>query len=379
MPDARLVISLILSVALHAAAAVAILLDDSHKNTPPTPPPWQHDPENQIEFPPPPPPPPQHRLGITESRNASVAWIGFDNPTPHAAPQGSVDQAALELAAATSTPSPTPTPTTPPSEPTPENPQPQDQPEPDPPTPATLATNTEDDAESDQSPQSDRDDPLLPFAIAADIQNNQAEPTTENPIPLAIAAAARQLEAAIARARQLPEQNAAEETQQPTTQTAQDSNPNQQQPNPTPPPQTPPTPPQPTQPPADGPPAPNTNPSDRESDPSAIARSFTYQPGRPLAVEGLEIRTVRPQFDALTRLSGIARNPIVVIGFGRDGRAWDAQITRSSGHNEVDRQIRLTALRWTAAGKALADLPADANPASDQHARLNVQIEIILR
>jgi len=372
VPDARLLISLILSVALHAAAAVAILLDNSHQSRSQAAQHWQQDPDAPLQLPP--PPPPQHRLGIAESRSASVAWIGFDTPSPHAAPSGDLDQAALEIAAAPPPPPPSPqtqsqSPPTQPADLATHDPD-RSQPSPAQDNQPTTETSETDQADQNQAPPDEIDTPFIPNAIALDIPDPTSEPTT-NSIPLAIATAAQQLEAAIARTREVLEAQAAPTP--PAPQSTTQTNPSQP---------TPPSPDNPEQPSTariDAPPARDATPADRESDPSAATRSYRYIPGRPVAGEGLEIRTVRPQFDALTRLSGIAANPVVVIGFGHDGRAWDAQLTTSSGNPEIDRQVRLMALRWTAAGKALEQLPKNANPATDRAARLNVQIEIILR
>ena len=98
--------------------------------------------------------------------------------------------------------------------------------------------------------------------------------------------------------------------------------------------------------------------SDRESDPTSTIEvpAALWRTGRPLAARGLELRPVRPQFLTLSRISGIARNPIGEIVLGRDGIPQVARIVRSSGNPGVDEAIRSALFKWRASGAPLAKL-----------------------
>jgi hypothetical protein len=98
--------------------------------------------------------------------------------------------------------------------------------------------------------------------------------------------------------------------------------------------------------------------SDRESDPTSTidVPAALWRTGRPLAARGIELRPVRPQFLTLSRISGIARNPIGEIVIGRDGVPQVARIVRSSGNPGVDEAIRSALFKWRASGAPLAKL-----------------------
>lgn len=98
--------------------------------------------------------------------------------------------------------------------------------------------------------------------------------------------------------------------------------------------------------------------SDRESDPTSTIEvpAALWRTGRPLAARGIELRPVRPQFLTLSRISGIARNPIGEIVLGRDGIPQVARIVRSSGNPGVDEAIRSALFKWRASGAPLAKL-----------------------
>jgi hypothetical protein len=98
--------------------------------------------------------------------------------------------------------------------------------------------------------------------------------------------------------------------------------------------------------------------SDRDSDASVVSRKAKYfRNGRVEAGEGLEIRTVRPQFTLFAQAFARPRNPVIEILFGKDGRVRSVKVMRSSGYpSEVDDAIVTAAYNWRASGKALAEL-----------------------
>ncbi len=99
-------------------------------------------------------------------------------------------------------------------------------------------------------------------------------------------------------------------------------------------------------------------PGDRDSDAFSVTRTGVFRNGRVEAGEGLEIRTVRPQFTLLTRVTAAPGAPRVRVVFGKDGRVKDAKIMRSSGYAlEIDEPVLAAVFNWRASGHALRDLP----------------------
>ena len=112
-----------------------------------------------------------------------------------------------------------------------------------------------------------------------------------------------------------------------------------------------------------GPPAPQEpqtgDQSDRESDPTSIidVPPENWRTGKPLAAEGIEIKTRRPVLTELTRLTSALRNPIVEIRFDRTGIPRQTRILQSSGDSRIDGPIMDCLYRWRASGKKLQALP----------------------
>jgi hypothetical protein len=115
--------------------------------------------------------------------------------------------------------------------------------------------------------------------------------------------------------------------------------------------------------------------SDRESIATALKQAVTVRPGRPLAAQGLKIKTVQPEWELTTRLTTSPRNPVMRIRFGRDGKVKNAGFLRgySTGYKSVDEPLRDAIYRWTAEGKALQELAAD-----DPEAAITITVRIIL-
>lgn len=97
--------------------------------------------------------------------------------------------------------------------------------------------------------------------------------------------------------------------------------------------------------------------SDRDADPVMLTDSpLPVRPGRVLAADGIEIKTVRPDFSLSTRLTSMPFNPVVRITFNPDGSVYEATIIQSSGYNDVDGPLLTSLYRWRAGGERIAKL-----------------------
>jgi TonB family protein len=94
--------------------------------------------------------------------------------------------------------------------------------------------------------------------------------------------------------------------------------------------------------------------SDREADP-ASAQPAPVRPGAVKTGRGLELKTVRPNFGIVARVSSIPRNPVVSITFDREGKVTNARIRRSSGYPNVDGPILNSLYKWRAEGPRLEE------------------------
>lgn len=103
--------------------------------------------------------------------------------------------------------------------------------------------------------------------------------------------------------------------------------------------------------------------SDRQSDAaSTVRRQATYRNGRVDAGEGLDIRTVRPEFSLVARTLTNPRPPKMEIVFAGDGTVQDVRVLETSGYaRDIDDRIVAAMYRWRASGKALAELSAAGN------------------
>ena len=99
-------------------------------------------------------------------------------------------------------------------------------------------------------------------------------------------------------------------------------------------------------------------PADKESQPTSVIEVTPdqWQLGKPLAAQGLEIKTRRPVFTVLTMMTAAPGNPLCEIKFDRDGIPKSASIVRSSGDQRVDDAILACLYRWRAEGSKLLSL-----------------------
>ena len=116
--------------------------------------------------------------------------------------------------------------------------------------------------------------------------------------------------------------------------------------------------------------------SDRDSDPTALAGTIDVVPGHPAAHKGLEIKTVRPKWLTLTKMTTSPDNPLVIIKFRRNGTVMEADFLngQGTGFKSVDGPLLDAIYAWRASGEALNRLPA-----TDPDATLEVRIRVILR
>lgn len=118
------------------------------------------------------------------------------------------------------------------------------------------------------------------------------------------------------------------------------------------------------------------DPADREA-PAVTANPVKNADlGRPLAAEGLNIRTVRPTFSNVTLATARPRNPVVQIDFRQNGIPIRVIVIESSGHEQVDTDIRTALYRWRASGAALEQLPDPED--QEKPAFVSIKLQIIL-
>ncbi len=121
---------------------------------------------------------------------------------------------------------------------------------------------------------------------------------------------------------------------------------------------------------------------DRQSPASSRVRPVRVRPGRPVAMQGLTIRTrVPPEFSIPTSLLAAGRRPVYAVSFAADGTVKMVRVVRSSGDPNVDEPGRNALYAWTAEGEALQDLPRgealDGMPPDDPRRFVTVYIELV--
>ncbi len=87
-----------------------------------------------------------------------------------------------------------------------------------------------------------------------------------------------------------------------------------------------------------------------------MKRAATFRNGRVEAGQGLDIRTVRPIFTAVTRALSFPSPPIVEVKFSRAGVVEHVRVIRSSGYDDVDGPIVNAVYQWRASGKVLSTI-----------------------
>jgi hypothetical protein len=271
---------------------------------------------DDFSTPPQEPPDDSVKLGIDESTDSSMTWIGYDEYEEHLAALAETEQAAFTDSTMGGTP----------SEPAS--------------SPAPAAETQPPDNAQDESGETN--DPLA--EIEAWLEASQVGPGPPAGEPTDPVAETQALEDLLdSLERMLSE--------------APDPQPRQQA--------TPPQPPAPQQPAqpseTDAPPTPPgepADPSDQESD-ATSTRDVPLDDiklGKPFASHGLRIKPRRPEFTTLTMLTAAPNNPLAELRFRRDGKPQRVRILKSSGDARIDEGILNSLYRWRASGKKLQEL-----------------------
>ncbi|MDZ4753686.1 MAG: hypothetical protein SGJ11_04230 [Phycisphaerae bacterium] len=268
-------------------------------------------PEPELEPEPEPPEDPPLQLGVDGGDPTAASWLGLaDDLIEHLARQAETDQAALDLnpaGGAAGSPAEAPAEPEPVVQPEPE-PAPEPVPEPTPePTPEPLP---------EPAPAPDPD----PAPATAPVPPPAVTPAPPRPFLL------------------LPlsrPQDAPRDDHQPT----------------------PPVQPATAGPPNPAPPA-EGELSDRESDATSILSvpPNQWKNGRPIAADGLTIKTRRPKFTILTMVTSSPRNPVVEVVFAPSGKPAKYGFLRPSGFADIDGPILDAIAGWRASGEPLAKL-----------------------
>lgn len=295
---------------------------------------------------------PQLRLGLEESTIASINWLGFEEPTEHAAPVlFDLDQAALAREAS--------------------NPAP-----PDPAIaqnrPTSPTADPVDPGQAEASASATGEETTAAAAPAGAVENVESAPATaaESPVVISVPEEGPWVDPAAE-----PQPIEGPPTPETTKQTEALTSPRPQpetQPNTQP--ASPSAAPQGPAVPTATPPSPLATPDDRDSTPAAKEISLTLDRiGKPAAGEGIEINTVRldSQDKAVRFLAGSVRDPVVMMEFRREKKGPatvstvsfeqveqpnGTVIVRNTGNADIDRILRLNIYRWTATGKAIDEL-----------------------
>jgi hypothetical protein len=99
--------------------------------------------------------------------------------------------------------------------------------------------------------------------------------------------------------------------------------------------------------------------SDKQSAATSVidVPASLWKNGKPLAREGLNIKTRRVELTTLTQVSGNYRNPQCDIYFDHTGKPVQVKIVESSGLKDaVDEPVVDTLYRWRASGKQISQL-----------------------
>ena len=333
-------------------------------------------------------PPPEIHPGIEQSRQVTINWLGFEDPTPHSATVAETDQAALSPVASGVPEAPEPV-----QEPTPEFAA--AVPEPGP-TEATEASEpvevaeANDDAETVEAtviveapaepsePEVASEAPASSATLAESggVDTGDAAETEAAPIlavrresteqaasrlfrTLSRAASRAQramMDAQIARAARIAQELQASLSAQAALNESESEHVS----------------------PAVSPPpgAPREAiASEKDADATSRTKIVEWEPGKPPAVEGLDITTVRPRWTMTTRLMSVPRNPLVRMEFRKNGTVVRAVFLdkQDTGYSDVDGPLLDAIYAWTAKGRALEALPAD-----DPKAVVPITMRIIL-
>jgi hypothetical protein len=310
-----LLLGLLVSLVLHAAVLVPALVGVmTGKTASPGRLLARFEPEDFFE-----PPEEQEQevqLGIDESTESTMTWIGYDEYEEHLAALAETEQAAFTDSTAGSTPSEAASSPAPAAEPQP--------------------------PDSAQAESGETTDPLAEFeAWLEATQTGPGPPVGEPTDPAAQTQALEDLLESLERMlSEAPDPQPRQETAPPQPpKPEQPAQPSEADAQPTPP----------------GEPA---DPSDQESDATSTrdVELDNIKLGKPFASHGLRIKPRRPEFTTLTLLTAAPNNPLAELRFRRDGKPQRVRILQSSGDARIDEGILNSLYRWRASGKRLQEL-----------------------
>ncbi|MFZ4574305.1 MAG: hypothetical protein ACOYN0_07890 [Phycisphaerales bacterium] len=111
-----------------------------------------------------------------------------------------------------------------------------------------------------------------------------------------------------------------------------------------------------------------------ESDAAALRESIAVEPGKTLAREGVQIRTVRPRWSTTTRVTAVPRNPLIDVTFDSTGRVAKAAFApgKNTGYAAVDGPLLDSIYRWRASGSKFAEAVAEKG-------KLSLRFKMLLR
>ena len=360
-----LLIGLVFSVVFHAAVLLPILIDVSTNDSPER----FVELASAIEPPAPEPEAQQPELGIDQSMNKTMNWIGYEEYEEHLARLGETDQAEFIMQPSGGGGTPPPTPETPPSPPSEQPVTPEaakNQPE----KPEEIVSAKPSLAEDRPPSEQDAQIPQAPLKPDADrIETTTAEKTnpdaTEGDKP-----DERTPQPGAPKKPEKPTED--QPSEEPPKDTPEKEEPKKEEPQkeaePTPPSTPkPPTPATPESDPGKGPgkgegdSGENGNAADRESDATSIVDvpPDLWKRGRPLAAKGVELQTRRPVINTLTQISARFGSPVVEIQFNSKGKPVRCRILVSSGDRRLDEPILDSLYRWRAKGEKLSELKGD--------------------
>jgi hypothetical protein len=260
------------------------------------------------------------RLGVEESTESTMTWVGYDEYEEHLAALAEVEQAAF-------TTNPT---GGPPQEPA-ARPAPTAEPTPPDNSPTEAGETTDPLAEleawlkasefGEGPPEGDPTDPAARAKALDDVLANLERMLNDAVEP------------------QPRREAAAPQPMQPEPQPAEPAEPAEAQAQPVPP----------------GEPG---DTSDQESDATSTVDVplDNIKLGKPLAAQGLQIKPRKPVFTTLTMLTAAPGNPVAELRFRRDGKPQRVRILEGSGDPRIDEAILNSLYRWRASGKKLREL-----------------------
>ena len=113
------------------------------------------------------------------------------------------------------------------------------------------------------------------------------------------------------------------------------------------------------------------NEADKEALATSIKQALKWKPGKPLAAEGLEIRTVAPKFGKYTSLTR-RLDPVIRVWFNKSGSVHKCEILQSSENGDVDRNCLDALYQWRARGAVLDEMKVSGVPAT-----ISVDVRIV--